>query len=282
MVYVKSYKTSSSTCEGIALNIAHHMVRRKYGDDSSQKYIAYTRHAFVDKKQHARRAPISSLLWRFVRHPQKRGMTHIFHFMIGRHQLIAQNDSQSIIDFMETSLEGSQTRYLVPARRNRNLVYKERWPRRSQRKNPKDLMPYLKQKLTDNYGFLGLTERMEESLAAVVLLWGLEPSDVIVLSSKRSGGYDAGGRLKNCTKIPKAVTTPAIEEYLSTKHPIENVDYLLYHVANESLDLTIQSLGVERVQNMVESIQEFKMLHQLPNRPCAFYFSSLPRQSLLP
>jgi hypothetical protein len=257
MIYVKSYKASSSTCEGIALNIAHHMARRKYGD-SSQKCIAYTRHEFANKKRHARRAPDSSLLWSFVRHPQKRDMSHIFHFKIGRNQLFAQNDSQAIIDVMKTSLKGFQTRYLVPDRRNRDSVYKEKWPRRSLRKHPEKLMLYLKQSLMENYDFLGLTERMEESLAVMVLLWGLELSDVIVLSSKRSGGYDAGGRHKRCTKIPKAVTTPAIEEYLSTEHPIENVDYLLYHVANESLDLTIQSLGVEKVQKMVESIQELR------------------------
>ena len=44
---------------------------------------------------------------------------------------------------------------------------------------------------------------MNESLAAMILLWKLNVADVIVLSAKRSGGYDDGGYKGKCTKIQK-------------------------------------------------------------------------------
>jgi hypothetical protein len=283
MIYVKSYKASSSTCEGIALNIAHHVARRRYGDNlkpfwvnftkpienhprsfPQPKCIAHTRHKFSDNVDHARRAP-GSLLWSFIRHPRNRDLSHIFHMKIGRDKTIAQNDSQAIIDFMETRLKGWQTRYLVPQLKgwrekewgNPNIAHRDLWPRWLLRTDPEQLMPYLKQMLIGQYDFLGVTERMEESLAVMVLLWGLEPSDVIVLSSKRSGGWDDGGGGDGmCVRIPKVVTTPTIAEYLRTKHSNQNVDYLLFYVINKSLDLTIESLGVKKVQNMAAYIRE--------------------------
>jgi hypothetical protein len=85
MIYVKTYKTSSSTAEGISWNIAHHMGQRLYPtttdihttENSSSSSTAsnanaantnfctaHTRHEFADAKLHDRHAtcPIRSFL----------------------------------------------------------------------------------------------------------------------------------------------------------------------------------------------------------------------------
>jgi hypothetical protein len=105
---------------------------------------------------------------------------------------------------------------------------------------------------------------MEESLAVMVLLWGLQPQDVVVLSSKRSGGYDDGGFNRTCKTIPKAPaqsswTTP-LQEYFATRHPLWNADTLLYHVVNASLELTMDALGRERVQAMAQTIRRMQQV----------------------
>ena len=281
MIYVKSYKASSSTCEGVALNIAHNVARRRFppidkeesiwnnsqiDDGSRQTCLAYTRHEFSDLKNHGRQNATSSLLWSFVRHPRKRDLSHVFHFMIGRSKQFPPSDSKQIINATESKLKGYQTRYLsaetgdwrIKEKKNPHLPYQYKWPRWFLRRNPEKIMPYLKEKIFQRYDFLGVTDRMDESLAVMVLLWGLEARDVIVLSSKRSGSWDAGGGGIRCTRIPKAKTTPAIEKYFQTKHPLENVDYLLYHVVNKSLDRTIESLGQQRVKKMVRYIQDLR------------------------
>ena len=136
----------------------------------------------------------------------------------------------------------------------------DQWPRLELHDNQiQPVVQYLKDQLIDQYDFMGLTDRMDESLAVMALLWDLEPRDVIVLSSKQSGGYD-GGAHEHCALIPKAVTTPKVSEYFETEHPVENVDYLLFAAVNASLDHTIEDLGRERVQYLVQHIQELKQV----------------------
>jgi hypothetical protein len=263
VLYIKSYKASSSTCEGVAWNIAHHVGRRR----NQRLCKAYTRHEFANQRHHARRGT-QSLLWSFMRYPSARDLSHVYHFEIGREQRAM--DDQEIIHLIETRLKGRQTRYLVP-KKGRALL----WPRHELRKNATEVLLYLNQTVLQNYDFLGVTERMAESLAVMVLLWDLQPHDVVVLSSKRSGGYDDGGFNDTCTAIPKAPPpSPMVQEYFASRHSIWNADVLLYHVVNASLDLTIDQLGRERVETMAEHIQDLQRVAQeqcldQANFPCS-------------
>jgi hypothetical protein len=121
------------------------------------------------------------------------------------------------------------------------------------------------------YDFIGVTERMDESLAVMTLLWDLDPTDVIVLSSKQAGGYDGGrrgrgrGRGRNstskCTKIQKAVVTPGVNAYLKSRNYTEgNADLLLYYAAVQSLDWTISALGTDVVRTRAGEIQGLREL----------------------
>lgn len=261
MIYIKTYKASSSTCEGIAWSIAHHVGQRRHNDTTNTSVTpvcrAYTRHEFADNRMHARRHPTRSLLWTFVRDPAARDLSHIYHFEIGRKNRINMT-SLDIQKQIQTRIKGRQTRYLVPQKTSRAPL----WPLHELRKNRTELVLYMKSTIFENYDFVGLTERMSESLAVMVLLWDLHPQDVIVLNSKRSGGFDDGGHNNTCTAIPKAVMTPELKEYFQTKHPIWNSDVLLYHAVNASLQMTINFLGSEMVATMVETIEHLQQLAQ--------------------
>ena len=330
LIYVKSYKASSSTCESVALNIAYNVGRRMFGsgdggdghggggggDDSRTSSkdatagvktvpsssssstkspmnvsmcMAHTRHEFADQRQHSLKSDKDSLLWSFVRNPQRRDLSHVYHFDIaregkfiitntttattrnnkidGQHQRTNSTqdhfDHVAIIDAME-KLKGKQTRYLVPWTTTRAT----RWPRYELSKSLEGreaIVSFMKKYIMEYYDFLGVVERMNESLAVMVVLWGLDVRDVVVLNSKRSGGYDDGGGGERCVRIPKAHVTPEIQRYFDGLHATWNADYLLYQAANDSLDETIDKIGRRKIERITDRIEH---LQQIANDKC--------------
>jgi hypothetical protein len=330
MIYIKLYKASSSTCEGVARSIAHHVGTRywqhqqeqlrqrqrergsssrtntthrtpfkinkallyaityhKTHHNSNNNTIthsnhhthaptvmcrAWTRHEFADARMHARRDLNHSLLWTFVRNPAARDLSHIFHFEIGRNGWTNMTSKQ-IQDLIQMHQKGRQTRYLV----TRIAEPTPLWPLHALRKNRTKVIQILNREIFQNYDFIGLTERMNESLACMVLLWNLRPQDVIVLNAKRSGGYDDGGGGNACTKIPKVPSPldPFLRDYLTNRHPIMNADMLLYHAAIASLEMTMDALGRDKVLRMSQYIER---LQQIAQRECEHeaYFPCSP------
>ena len=279
LLYVKSYKTGSSTCEGIAWNIAHHVGKRLFNVTTNDNNInspnqhcrAYTRHEFANHRLHGQRNRSQSLLWSFVRNPAKRDISHVYHFQIGREDNVELlEDPTKFQLYLETKVKGRQTRYLYPTKLPSTAKL---WPKQELRGGKNNtakkqaVLDLLNKKIIQNYEFLGVTERMYESLAVMVLLWGLHPEDVIVLDSKRSGGYDDGGHNESCTKIPRPTSEfiNATTEYFQTRHKYWNSDYWLYELANKCLDLTIKKIGTSLVQAMIEQIQQ---LQQIANEKC--------------
>ena len=300
MIYIKVYKASSSTCEGIARSIAHHVGTRywqkqqlsrqkkkkfqinkalmnaiTYHNNTSNNHNhttnsstsitcrAWTRHEFANSRMQARRDLNHSLLWTFVRNPAARDLSHIYHFEVGRNGRTNMT-SKDIQDQIQLHLKGFQTRYLVANKTQPTPL----WPLHELRRNRTKVINILNRAIFQNFDFIGLTERMNESLACMVLLWNLHPQDVIVLNAKRSGGYDdGGGEGHACTKIPKVPSPldPTLQEYFTKRHPMLNADMLLYHAANASLELTMDVLGRDKVYRMTQYIEQ---LQQIAQREC--------------
>lgn len=282
LLYVKSYKASSSTCQGVNAAIAHHVGRRiasaaltetttQIGtgeettgknnvlDAATTKCLHYDRHEFADDKFHGLRDPNKSLLWSFVRHPRSRDISQIFFFRVSR-QRISPNDTTVLLDALERQ-RSTQSRYL-------SVKGKGLWGTNDLKVQDvhKHLSTVLKEQIFQTFDFIGVTERMYESLAVMTLLWDLDPTDVIVLSAKQSGNedsYDAGGKRQQCTKLVKPILHPVLADYLQSPEYLEgNADYLLYYAANLSLDWTIQSLGIQRVQDRVTLLTQLQQLAQ--------------------
>lgn len=93
------------------------------------------------------------------------------------------------------------------------------------------------------FHFIGISERLDESLVALQLLLQQPIYDILVLSSKVNGGLDGGGFDGTCVKIQEAYTAPDVDDYLANEFPIGNYDFFLYAVANRSLDMTIDAIG---------------------------------------
>lgn len=127
----------------------------------------------------------------------------------------------------------------------------------------------LQEEILTNYDFLGVTDRMVESLAVMTLLWDLKASDVIVLSAKQSGGYDA---MKECFLIPKHTRTPNMDTFFaSPTYAHQNPDMLLYYAAIQRLEYTIDHLGYDLVQERAGQIHALRELVETKCRDEAIF-----------
>ncbi|KAI2496200.1 sulfotransferase family [Fragilaria crotonensis] len=107
------------------------------------------------------------------------------------------------------------------------------------------------------YNFIGVADRMDESLVVLAMIMQVPVADVVLLSSKISGGYDAGGGKEGCVKLAKKIHFPAVDEYLQSKDwKKDNWDYILFQVVNQTLDNTIDHFGRANVQREVETLRQ--------------------------
>jgi len=119
----------------------------------------------------------------------------------------------------------------------------------------------LREEILSTYDFIAVTERLDESLVVLKLLWGLNDGDIITPSSKGgdwtlnwSRGY------KSCFYAPKLNKSDQVKDYIRTDFRRANGDFLLHAIANRSLDLTIDVLGRERVNREVEKHRRLRSL----------------------
>lgn len=270
LLYVKSHKASSSTCAAVNNHIAHQVGKRNFVEPGfknsttsmQEKCRHFDVHKFSMKKFHARRNPEKSLLWTFVRHPQRRDLSEFYHFTYSRNPSRWENaTADAMIDLLQM-FKSRQTRYLSPSRRIEFSNDWKEWRHKDDESFLNGVSNLLREDVLDFYDFIGVTERMMESLAVMTFLFDLEPTDMIVLSAKQTNGprpYDGGGGNK-CIKIHSAPATlaPAVDKWLREEHKEANLDYLLYASANASLDRTIELLGVSRVKERVKLLNKLQ------------------------
>lgn len=107
--------------------------------------------------------------------------------------------------------------------------------------------------ILQGYNFIGVTERMQESLVVLKLLPQLELRDILYLSAKGSGGFDDGASQNGCTYIIPSFVSPGMKKWLAAPSFQQRIagDQLLYDATVQSLDATIDSLGREEVERQV-------------------------------
>jgi Galactose-3-O-sulfotransferase len=263
IIFIKNTKAASSTGAGIALRIAEQvgqrLLPRQQIENSTNSLAALScvrnwTHAFANHRGHSHRNPTRSLLWTVVRQPSKRDVSAFYFFEHARNGVEASD--QNVLAYLEAQKSG-QFRYL-----NTQYIADNHYQPAFQHWYAAHLsgMSDILVRLLKEYDFIAVAERWEESLAVMTILWELKIQDVIVLSSKTKGGYDDGKFQKRCHKIPEPQLSPAVQDYLQSKHFEQNLDVALYAAANASLDRTIHALGRTKVEFRV------KILHWLQQK----------------
>jgi hypothetical protein len=124
------------------------------------------------------------------------------------------------------------------------------------------LVPCLAAIYLDEYDFIAITERMDESLIVFKLLLGLDLYDILYIKARSAGTFSNGPAVRPCIYLIPAFLTPGMEEFFESKEWKNSnaIDILLYKAAYKSLDNTIEALGKALVQRELEEFHKAQEL----------------------
>jgi hypothetical protein len=259
LLFVKEMKTGSSSVGGVVLRLARQLPKR-YGYDF-EMCSARVDHANVARiMDYKNRIPDESYLFTFIREPSARLISQFFHFQVSR-----EKKEVSDINIQQYFLNVSyfQNYYL----NDLSLLPYE--PGVIPQRNKREYQERKVAAILKDYDFIGITERMDESLVVLQLLLHLPTSDILYVIAKSKGGFDDGAFHQTCTYIIPSYTSPTMKQWFKTSPQWKNKTYgdsLLYQAACRSLDLTIDALGRDLVE---EKLKKFKLAQTLVQERCS-------------
>jgi hypothetical protein len=263
--YIKTNKAASSTAAAVTLQIATNVAQRKFGQKTSSPCMNHVKH-HTDYSR--RKEP--NLLWTTLREPAKRTVSHYFFLRVSRGD-VKPTPSQMIqylgksknfqIGYVAQFHNGNNDTSTTGAATKKGKATIKYSP--IETATPSQIKEMIHE-IIGTYHFIGLADRMDESLVVMKLLFHLEDEDIITLSSKRAGGFD-DGRKGQCYKIQKSYSFPEVDDFIAGGFQVKNYDYFLYAVANRTLDLTIDELGRKRVE---AEVKNHKRLQRLAEDHC--------------
>eukprot|EP00586_Coscinodiscus_wailesii_P012460 CAMPEP_0172508102 /NCGR_PEP_ID=MMETSP1066-20121228/209202_1 /TAXON_ID=671091 /ORGANISM="Coscinodiscus wailesii, Strain CCMP2513" /LENGTH=560 /DNA_ID=CAMNT_0013285931 /DNA_START=466 /DNA_END=2148 /DNA_ORIENTATION=+ len=275
LLFVRVPKAASSTILGVALHIAHHVGEKNLPSKRACSVSGNHWSSIVLERPYLNSIQTNgqSFLWAWIRDPETRVVSNAFFSHVSRRGM-KPTDSNIIgmlrannyqLDFLNLDVNGRvivETAQPPWKRGNKNKAL-----RLSEDQFETELPKYIDQVL-ETYDFIGLVERMDESLVALRLLMGLEATDILYVNAKSAGGYDDGSFKKKCYKIKKSFISPAVREFLDSHQLQTGIvgDRMLHEAVSRKLDATIEELGVDRFQ---AALGEHKFLMNKAKEECA-------------
>jgi hypothetical protein len=274
LFYVKVPKAASSTLAGINFRIA--LRHGQIHDNEEEEATPCTHHEnHIDGvgRYYGNRDTSKSFLWASVRDPASRALSRIFSYFISELQKEPSDANIKSLLNGKTVQTGSisngeggyQLRYMALKEIPGGSFWNEKSPGKVLKKQ--ELEERVRE-LIREYDFVAVTERMDESLVALQLLLDLDLGDILITSAKVSDGSYSMAHLGSskeeapCFKMKKGFLSQEIQDYFhSDQWYAQNYgDYLLYHAANKSLDLTIDKLGRDQFQKALDKYRRAKKL----------------------
>jgi hypothetical protein len=127
----------------------------------------------------------------------------------------------------------------------------------------------LVQNIIDEYDFIGITERMDESLVVLKMLLDLELGDILYMSAKTQGSFTSSRSSDGlrCIYIVPSFLTPGMKEFFESDYWKRYIaaDVALYKAAQASLDMTIEKLGR---QEFGENLSAFRIAKERAQIRC--------------
>jgi len=233
IMYIKVPKTSSTTLAKITSRIAGREARRIHlGYDTCKVHDPMVHHSALELNCN-KRDKILSFLWSVVRHPSDRAVSH-YGMRMKRGELEKSDDK--FIDFLEKNE--------FPPNVQLQYLSTEYVPKDIDDNKSEDIV----KSIMESFNFIGVYERLHESLVVLSMLIGVDLSDILFDFVPSSNG--------RCGSLIKpSWLTPKMESYLESPSwkAKEKGDFMLYDAVNKSLDLTIDLLGRERVKQNLKT-----------------------------
>jgi hypothetical protein len=248
-LYLKPFKSASSTLAGVNLRISRNVARRQRVGEMCRARFSHGPQPFAAASMFSRRTVGKSFLWTVLREPTARVVSQFFHFQVSKRKL--------------KPTEANFRRFLVKKDPHNKRDYYLQCLHPLQKFDRDKYDPVeAAQEILKEYDFIGITERLDESVVVLMILLNLKMGDILFLSSKAKGTYDAYGMNGKCTYIQPSFVSDGMQEALESKTWQNEVQYdqALYVAANQSLDLTIDRLGRENVEKELVRFQKAKQL----------------------
>lgn len=232
--YVKVSNTASTLLAAIIARIARREAKRQ-GKDACKVHDT-TRNLPANVLNIRNRDKRRSFLFSMVRHPSSRA---IGFYSMRIHGGVPDNTFNSFISLLEDNSKfapNMQLRFLSSMS--------------SPVKIPEDQYRSYIRSVIDEYDFIGVYDRLHESLVVLAMLIGVSTNDVLFTFSEEG--------CPDRKKEQPDWLTPAMMCYLNTNRwkSREMGDYLLHDAVNRSLDLTIDRLGREKVKEAVDRFEQ--------------------------
>jgi hypothetical protein len=192
-------------------------------------------------------------VWTMVREPTTRALSAFFYLENTRKGI------EPTIDNIIAYLHNPQSKPAVYDHYRKWLITSKMTEEHWMSRGP----DFIRQIITD-FDFIGVTERFDESLVVLSFLWQIPLGDLLYLSPAKAHGSWAlwqQGNRQYCSLVreppPSILQSPQIQEYLRSSEWHDRVywDQRIYQSAVASLDATIASIGVNRVQERLEAFR---------------------------
>ncbi len=177
LIYVKVPKTGSSSLSGANIRIARKVGARENLNCSSS--FDHGRKVLLNRQE-------PCLLWSSIRDPAARSLSAFYHFQVSRRHIVP---TESRIKEFLIQRRNHQFNYLADHPDPQRLLQHNFTQSHDRNTYWHELIQRF---ILQPYHFVGLLERKYESFAVLKLLWGLQAEDLVVLDSKKSGGFDDG------------------------------------------------------------------------------------------
>lgn len=259
LYYIKVFKTASSTVAHIVKYIANKRGSCKEHSDHAAAHTLFTEH----KLHHHKPNQPKSFLFTFIREPTKRAVSDFFY------RKVTQEGEEVNLDNFKNGC--CRTHQNLDGQAGFQLAYislMQRLPEYTFWNNSHPTMIQQPNALLervnnvfDSYDFVGVSDRLNESLVALSFILNLSLSEIAYVSYRQSGSYLEVQ--KKCVKIVKPQLTKDVEEFLNTDEWKAMIagDTLLHKAANIALDRTIDNV-IGR-DTFVERLREYESLIEL-------------------
>lgn len=259
LLYIKIEKAASSTLASVAARTAQAIATRSNANVTREDGTKVPKICRFRGLNHlwSKRSPDfatrnrnDTFLWTFLKDPAKRALSFYFFFMIDWIPGKRNYTETDVIEYLNSTGCCTQILSLHPQRKG--IQYYE------QIMKDDALVRRLVQETLEQMDFLGLVERMDESLVLLSFMLDLPVTDVLYLDSKVAGNYILLPKEKKCRQIGhKRELFPSTVQFLQSERwkEVSKIDQMLYDAIDRSIDLTIDDVIGRDVFNV--RMQEF-------------------------
>jgi hypothetical protein len=266
-LFVKEMQSGSTILAGITARIAerkakelHPTILRLDGSvaNNSQFHQVCTARLMPMRARKLQNRSPKSFAWSVIQEPVERVMHKAYQFARIRNRPM---DDVPLATFQDWVLNFE----------NQDFGYYFRSLSIQSKLNPYSIPEYdsMIRQVLDSYDFIGIKERMMESLAVLQLLLGLETADFLFLQSPYVAATRTDDRFSSqtdfyeqwnkgaCRDVPSPRLTLDMKKWFHSEEfeAFVQADVLMYKAVNASLDNTIEALGSERVQQVAKQLE---------------------------